>query len=145
MSFADYLLNFKVVSCIMRYCIALQIPKRLQMKMTARVFNKERERYKRLFRNKLNEILTTDRTKTIIRKFQLTEYKFKVAEKIHHATVIDLMAKGYTKNSPLHIVIDLDEDTCRKLMKPSMQAKLDAGRVIIIIDQGICVFSVLKK
>ena len=113
--------------------------------MAARGFSKERDTYKRLFGNKLNEILGTDRTQTIIRKFQLQDYKFRVAEEKHYGTVIDLMAKGFTKNAPLHIVFDLDQETSGELMKPSMQAKLEAGRVIIIIDQGICMFSVFVK
>ena len=104
--------------------------------MAALQFSKERDTYKKLVRNKLDEVLKTDRSQTIITKFQLKSYQFMIAQEKHYAAVMDFMAKDFTKNAPLFIVFELNQETSRQLLIPSIKAKLEAGRVIIIIDQG---------
>ena len=102
--------------------------------MSRRRFDAERKKYKRMFEAKLMELLHSDRSQDIIKKWKLQDYKFIIAKPKHFDAVIELMLKQFMKSNPIQIIFD---SSFEEMMVPSMKAKLEAGRCIIAVDQGI--------
>ena len=96
-------------------------------------FNEERERYKQMFQQKLIETLTVKEIQYMVKKFDISQYQFMVAQPRHFNAVKHLMIEQYMKTNPIQIVFD---STFELPMITSVTAKLDAGRCIVAVDKG---------
>ena len=96
-------------------------------------FVEERKRYKRMFEEKLIEILKRKEIQYMLEKFKVSQYQFMIAQPRHFNAVKHLMIEQYQKTNPIQIVFD---STFELPMVTAVTAKVDAGRCIIAVDKG---------